>query len=81
MVKSITVKPGDTYHSPVDNSLSGRQQGRYCMTQVAEGQEVLVLEAMKMQNSLTAAGTGKVKAVLCNTGDTVDEDQTLVEFE
>ena len=31
----------------------------YCL-QVSEGQEVLVLEAMKMQNSLVAAKQAKV---------------------
>ncbi|CAG0897140.1 unnamed protein product [Darwinula stevensoni] len=48
---------------------------------VPEGQEVCVIEAMKMQNSLTAASAGKVKAIHIKTGDTVEEDQVLVEFE
>lgn len=48
---------------------------------VAEGQEVCVIEAMKMQNSLAAAITGKIKAIHVKAGDTVDEDATLVEFE
>jgi len=49
--------------------------------QVAEGQEVCVIEAMKMQNRLVAAATGTVKAVHVKAGDTVDEEQVLVEFE
>lgn len=36
---------------------------------------------MKMQNKLAASTTGKVKAVLCKPGDTVDEDAVLVELE
>ncbi|KAK7078192.1 hypothetical protein SK128_027226, partial [Halocaridina rubra] len=48
---------------------------------VAEGQEVCVIEAMKMQNSLAAAATGKVKAVHIKVGDTVEEEQVLVELE
>lgn len=32
----------------------------YCFYQVAEGQEICVIEAMKMQNSLVASKTGKV---------------------
>ncbi|KAL3846572.1 hypothetical protein ACJMK2_017549 [Sinanodonta woodiana] len=48
---------------------------------VSEGQEVAVLEAMKMQNSLVAAKTGKVKAVHFKTGTTVDEGDVLVELE
>ncbi|XP_053403995.1 propionyl-CoA carboxylase alpha chain, mitochondrial-like [Mercenaria mercenaria] len=48
---------------------------------VSEGQEVAVLEAMKMQNSLVAAKTGKIKKVSFKTGQTVDEGDILVELE
>lgn len=48
---------------------------------VAEGQEVCVIEAMKMQNSLSVQGPGKVKLVNCAPGDTVEEGQVLVELE
>ena len=48
---------------------------------VGEGQECCVVEAMKMQNSMKAGGTGKVKAVNAKAGDTVEEDQVLVELE
>ncbi|XP_042857988.1 propionyl-CoA carboxylase alpha chain, mitochondrial-like [Penaeus japonicus] len=48
---------------------------------VGEGQEVCVIEAMKMQNSLVAAATGKVKAVHVKEGETVEEEQVLVELE
>uniref|UniRef100_A0A8C6ZKN2 Propionyl-CoA carboxylase alpha chain, mitochondrial n=1 Tax=Nothoprocta perdicaria TaxID=30464 RepID=A0A8C6ZKN2_NOTPE len=48
---------------------------------VSEGQEICVIEAMKMQNSLAAAKTGKVKAVHCRAGDTVGEGDLLVELE
>ncbi|CAL4243835.1 unnamed protein product, partial [Meganyctiphanes norvegica] len=48
---------------------------------VAEGQEVCVIEAMKMQNSLTIAATGKVKAVHVQVGMTVEDEQILVELE
>nr|XP_045607835.1 propionyl-CoA carboxylase alpha chain, mitochondrial-like [Procambarus clarkii] len=48
---------------------------------VAEGQEVCVIEAMKMQNSLTIAASGKVKAVYVKEGETVEEEQVLVELE
>lgn len=48
---------------------------------VAEGQELCVIEAMKMQNSLSAAASGKVKAVNVKPGDTVEEEQVLVELE
>nr|CAD7411689.1 unnamed protein product [Timema poppensis] len=48
---------------------------------IAEGQEVCVIEAMKMQNCLTASITGKVKAVYVKPGNTVMEDDVLIEFE
>ncbi|XP_012578610.1 PREDICTED: propionyl-CoA carboxylase alpha chain, mitochondrial [Condylura cristata] len=48
---------------------------------VAEGQEICVIEAMKMQNSMTAGKTGKVKSVQCKAGDTVGEGDLLVELE
>ncbi|XP_031733121.1 propionyl-CoA carboxylase alpha chain, mitochondrial [Anarrhichthys ocellatus] len=48
---------------------------------VAEGQEICVIEAMKMQNSLTAARQAKVKSVHCKPGETVGEGDLLVELE
>nr|XP_048278162.1 propionyl-CoA carboxylase alpha chain, mitochondrial isoform X2 [Myodes glareolus] len=48
---------------------------------VAEGQEICVIEAMKMQNSMTAGKMGKVKSVHCKAGDTVGEGDLLVELE
>ncbi|XP_064167943.1 propionyl-CoA carboxylase alpha chain, mitochondrial [Anguilla rostrata] len=48
---------------------------------VAEGQEICVIEAMKMQNSMTAARAAKVKSVHCKPGETVGEGDLLVELE
>ncbi|XP_062866614.1 propionyl-CoA carboxylase alpha chain, mitochondrial isoform X2 [Trichomycterus rosablanca] len=48
---------------------------------VAEGQEICVIEAMKMQNSMTAARNAKVKSVHCKAGETVGEGDLLVELE
>uniref|UniRef100_A0A3Q0S6R7 Propionyl-CoA carboxylase subunit alpha n=1 Tax=Amphilophus citrinellus TaxID=61819 RepID=A0A3Q0S6R7_AMPCI len=48
---------------------------------VAEGQEICVIEAMKMQNSLTAVKQAKVKSVQCKPGETVGEGDLLVELE
>uniref|UniRef100_A0A1I8GL11 Propionyl-CoA carboxylase alpha chain, mitochondrial n=2 Tax=Macrostomum lignano TaxID=282301 RepID=A0A1I8GL11_9PLAT len=48
---------------------------------VAEGQEICVLEAMKMQNSLSCAIAGKVKAVHFKAGETVNEEDVIVELE
>uniref|UniRef100_A0A6I8NJJ9 Propionyl-CoA carboxylase alpha chain, mitochondrial n=1 Tax=Ornithorhynchus anatinus TaxID=9258 RepID=A0A6I8NJJ9_ORNAN len=48
---------------------------------VSEGQEICVIEAMKMQNSMAAGKSGKVKSVHCKAGDTVGEGDLLVELE
>jgi len=48
---------------------------------VGEGLECCVVEAMKMQNSMKSSVTGKVKAVHVKPGDTVEEDQVMVELE
>uniref|UniRef100_A0A8C7HAJ0 Propionyl-CoA carboxylase alpha chain, mitochondrial n=1 Tax=Oncorhynchus kisutch TaxID=8019 RepID=A0A8C7HAJ0_ONCKI len=48
---------------------------------VAEGQEICVIEAMKMQNSLIAAKAAKVKSVHCKAGETVGEGDLLVQLE
>lgn len=49
--------------------------------QVQEGQDVVILESMKMEIPIAAAVTGTVKAVYINEGDFVNEDDVLVEIE
>ena len=49
--------------------------------QVAAGQEVVVIEAMKMETAIAAPRAGRVKAVPVAAGDSVRETQLLVEFE
>ena len=48
---------------------------------VSKGQPLLVLEAMKMEHTLTAPADGKVKAVRYGVGEQVAEGAELVEFE
>lgn len=48
---------------------------------VSAGQEVCVVEAMKMQNSLTAPRAGVIREVHISEGDAVDENQVLVQLE
>ena len=45
---------------------------------VREGQAVLVLEAMKMEHTLTAPAAGTVEEVRFGAGDLVDEATELV---
>ena len=47
---------------------------------VTKGDIVLVLEAMKMELPIRAAGDGVVAAVRCREGELVQADATLVEF-
>jgi len=49
--------------------------------EVKEGDYLLVLEAMKMENTLTAPKDGKLKSVVVKKGQTVDKNQLLVEME
>ena len=48
---------------------------------VAAGQDVAVIEAMKMENTLTAAKDGVVKRVAANAGESLAVDAVIVEFE
>ena len=48
--------------------------------QVVQGQDLLLIEAMKMETAIVAPSNGSVKAVLVAAGDSVRENQTLVEF-
>jgi biotin carboxyl carrier protein len=48
---------------------------------VEEGEEVVVIEAMKMEMPIVSDDAGTVKAVNCKTGDTVDADAVLVVLE
>lgn len=67
--------------------LQSPMPGRVVMIHVSVGQElqvgdeILSLEAMKMENSLKAEGIGKVKAILVENGQVVEKGVVLIEFE
>ncbi len=48
---------------------------------VNEGDEVIILEAMKMELPVAANTSGTVKEVKCNKGDAVGAEAVLVELE
>ena len=49
--------------------------------EVKEGDTLVILEAMTMDNNLIAEKNGKVKAILVAEGETVKENTPLVTFE
>ena len=48
---------------------------------VEEGQPLLVMEAMKMENEMRAGQAGKIKKVHVKEGDSIEAGVTLVSFE
>ncbi len=49
--------------------------------QVMEGDPMLVLEAMKMENVIKSPGDGIIKEILVNQGDKVNKAQVLIDME
>ena len=47
---------------------------------VLEGQKLLVLEAMKLENIITAHRSGVIKKLLVSQGDAVTHGQTMIEI-
>ena len=48
---------------------------------VNENDEVIILEAMKMELPVVATESGTVKEIRCNKGDAVEADAVLVVLE
>jgi biotin carboxyl carrier protein len=48
---------------------------------VEKGEDLLVLDAMKMQNRLKSASQGKVKKINVSKGDRVSKGSVLIEIE
>jgi 3-methylcrotonyl-CoA carboxylase alpha subunit len=74
-------------HRAVSGALEAPMPGRVVAVHVApgqsvtKGQELLVVEAMKMENALRAPREGRVKAVAARAGDMVSAGVVLVEIE
>ena len=49
--------------------------------EVSEGDNLLILEAMKMENTFQSPRAGVIKSIAVNKGDAVDKGQLLIEFE
>ena len=48
--------------------------------EVKKGDPIMVLEAMKMENTLKSPGEGAVKNILVKAGDSVEKNQILIDF-
>jgi biotin carboxyl carrier protein len=49
--------------------------------EVKEGESLMVLEAMKMQNDILAHRSGRIRSVHVNVGDMATKGQVLLDFE
>jgi len=49
--------------------------------EVQEGDNLLILEAMKMENSFDSPRSGVIKSIAIEKGQAVDKGQLLIEFE
>jgi acetyl-CoA carboxylase biotin carboxyl carrier protein len=48
---------------------------------VEAGQEVAILESMKMEIPIVSEGSGVVEAILKNEGDFIQEDEVVVKLQ
>ena len=48
---------------------------------VSEGDEVVIIEAMKMELPIAAEASGTVKEIKCKKGDTVEAEGVLIVLE
>ena len=48
---------------------------------INEGDEVIIIEAMKMELPITSTASGTVKEVKCKQGDTMEADAVLLALE
>lgn len=65
---------------PVPSPLAGKvvSIGVSNGQQIGEGDELMVLEAMKMNTHVYAPQAGKIASILVQAGDSVEEGQSLV---
>ena len=69
------------------NAIKAPMPGLILEMSVTVGQEVkendclLILEAMKMENSFLSPRAGTIKSISANKGDAVEKGQLLIEFE
>ena len=84
LIKSMGIERGRT---KVVNAIKAPMPGLILEISVLVGQEVkendplLILEAMKMENSFLSPRDGIIKSIAVSIGNAVDKGQLLIEFE
>ncbi len=84
LIKSMGIERGST---KVINAIKAPMPGLILEISVEVGQEVkendplLILEAMKMENSFLSPRDGIIKSIAVEKGNAVDKGQLLIEFE
>jgi len=84
LIKSMGIERGKT---KVVNAIKAPMPGLILEISVEVGQTVkendplLILEAMKMENSFLSPRDGKIKSIAVAIGNAVDKGQLLIEFE
>lgn len=48
--------------------------------EVKKGDQIMILEAMKMENVIKSAGDGVVKSIKVKKGDSVEKNQVMIQF-
>lgn len=84
LIKSMGIETGK---AKVVNAIKAPMPGLILEINVSVGQEVkendplLILEAMKMENSFLSPRDGVIKSIAVEKGNAVDKGQLLIEFE
>ena len=84
LIKSMGIERGKT---KVVNAIKAPMPGLILEISVEVGQSVkendplLILEAMKMENSFLSPRAGIIKSISASKGDAVEKGQLLIEFE
>ncbi len=84
---SIETSPKVSHSTSTGQSIKSPMQGTIqrilvkAGQSVKKGESILILEAMKLENDITAEKDYIIKEILVKEGDTVDSNQALIKVE